>query len=374
MESSRFTHLECASCGKRAPRDAVINVCECGKSLYARYDLSTPVKLDDRRGLWRYAPLLPVLDLDHVLDLGEGGTPLLSVPFGRRWFVKEEGINPTGSFKARGMAVAVSKARELGVRTVCVPTAGNAGGACAAYAARGGLEAHVFMPNDTPVSNVKETAAAGARITRVEGTIADAARRMGEDMAGTGAFDLSTLKEPYRVEGKKTMGYELFEQLGHLPDVILYPAGGGTGLIGMWKAFDEMEQMGWIGPARPRMVAVQAEGCRPIVDAFEAGRETSEAPPNPRTLAAGLCVPKAFADWIILRILRESGGSGVAVTDGEIREAMGEIHTRTGIFCSPEGAACLPAARRLAGAGKIRDEETVVLFNTGSGMKYLEAL
>jgi threonine synthase len=371
---SRLTHLECAACARTCSWQALRNVCECGKPLLARYDLSAPFKPVDRPGLWRYSPLLPVSDAENIRSLGEGWTPLLPV-FGMRprWWVKEEGLNPTGSFKARGMAVAISMARQLGAQRVCVPTAGNAGGACAAYAAAAGLEAHVYAPEDAPPANLKEVASAGARLTRVRGTIADAARRMREDMARTEMFDVSTLKEPYRVEGKKTMGYELFEQLGgRLPDVIVYPAGGGTGLIGMWKAFGEMERLGWIGRGRPRMVAVQAEGCAPLVEAFREGREESRAPENPRTIAAGLRVPKAFADWLILRILRETGGTAVAVSDDEIREAVSRLHRETGILACPEGAACLPAALRLEAEGGIRPGERVVLFNTGSGLKYLD--
>ncbi len=247
MTGSRFTHLECAACGKTFPREQLLNVCPaCGKSLLARYDLSSPFKPVDRPGLWRYAPLLPVLADENVVTLGEGWTPLLPLPYGARWYLKEEGVNPTGSFKARGMALAISKAKELGVEHVCVPTAGNAGGACAAYAARARLHAHVYLPEDAPAANVKEILAVGAQAILVPGTIADAARRMREHMAKSEMFEVSTLKEPYRVEGKKTMGYELFEQLGRLPDVVVYPAGGGTGIIGMWKAFDEMERLGWI--------------------------------------------------------------------------------------------------------------------------------
>jgi threonine synthase len=372
---SRFTHLECSSCGASWPRDRILNLCPCGKSLFARYELSRPFRPVDRPGLWRYAPLLPVLADENVVSLGEGWTPLLRVPYGKEWFVKEEGPNPTGSFKARGMAVAISKAKELGIGDVCVPTAGNAGGACAAYAARARLRAHVYLPMDAPPANLEEVVHAGARVTRVDGTIADAARRMREDIAARPMFDVSTLKEPYRVEGKKTMGYELFEQLGgRLPDVIVYPAGGGTGLIGMWKAFGEMEQLGWIGKGRPRMVAVQAEGCQPLVRAFREGRETSDEEKQARTIAAGLRVPKAFADGLILRILRESRGAAAAVSDDEIRAAVPRLFSETGLFACPEGAACLPAALRLKAEGWIRQEDSVVLFNTGTGLKYLEAL
>jgi len=370
--TTRLTHLECSGCAKTSTWRELRNLCECGKPLLARYDLSLPFKPVDRPGLWRYLPLLPA-DADHIRTLGEGWTPLLPIRSG--WWVKEEGLNPTGSFKARGMAVAISMARQLGARRVCVPTAGNAGGACAAYAAAAGLEAHVYAPEDAPPVNLKEVTSAGARLTLVRGTIADAARRMREDMAKQDMFDVSTLKEPYRVEGKKTMGYELFEQLGgRLPDVIVYPAGGGTGVIGMWKAFDEMEQLGWIGRERPRMVVVQAEGCAPLVEAFREGREESRPPPNPRTIAAGLRVPKAFADWLILRIVRETGGTAVAVGDDEIRAAMSRLHRETGILACPEGAACLPAALRLEAEGWIRPGERVVLFNTGSGLKYLDLL
>jgi len=292
----------------------------------------------------------------------------------RNLFIKDESLNPTGSFKARGMAVAVSMAKELGARKLAAPSAGNAAGALSAYAARAGLEAHLFMPRDTPRANIVECQQTGAHVTLIDGLITDCGRIVAERKEAEGWFDVSTLKEPYRVEGKKTMGYELAEQLGwELPDVIFYPTGGGTGLIGMWKAFDEMERMGWIGSSRPRMVSVQAEGCAPIVQAFAAGANTGAEIPNAHTIASGLRVPRAVGDFLMLDILRRSKGGAVAVSDGELITAVKEIGAAEGIFAAPEGAACLPALRKMVANGEIGREERVVLFNTGAGVKYLEA-
>jgi threonine synthase len=288
-------------------------------------------------------------------------------------YIKDESQNPTQSFKARGMAAAVSMAKELGATKLAVPSAGNAAGALAAYAARAGMEAFIFMPNDTPRANVIECEQTGAHVTLMDGLITDCGAEVARRKDAEGWFDFSTLKEPYRVEGKKTLGYELAEQLNwELPDVILYPTGGGTGLIGMWKAFDEMEQMGWIGPKRPRMVTVQASGCAPIVRAFEEGKRFADEFPNAATAASGLRVPKAIGDFLILDAICASGGTAVAVTDEELIAATREIGAAEGVFCAPEGAACLPALRQLLASGHVTTDERVVLFNTGAGVKYLE--
>lgn len=340
----------------------------------------TPDLLRGRESsLWRYREVLPLASDSNRVSLGEGMTPLIeAIRLGRtlgmgRLYIKDESLNPTASFKARGMAVAVSMAKELGVRKLAVPSAGNAAGALAAYAAAAGLEAFIFMPKDTPRANVIECRQMGAKVTLIDGLITDCGRVVAEQKEEEVWFDVSTLKEPYRVEGKKTLGYELAEQLGwKLPDVIIYPTGGGTGLIGMWKAFDEMERMGWIGAERPRMVSVQAAGCAPIVRAFESGLNAGADIANPRTAAAGLRVPKAIGDFIMLDILRKSAGSAVCVSDAEMADAVAEIGRREGIFCSPEGAACLPALKALLYRGAVQRDESVVLFNTASGLKYLD--
>jgi len=382
------THLECGACGLRHEARRLHNVCtECGKPLLVRYDLARAAKsltkenLKERApDLWRYREVLPVEDDANVITLGEGFTPLvhasrLGASLGMpELYIKDEGQNPTQSFKARGMAAAVSMAKELGAPKLAVPSAGNAAGALAAYAARAELEAHIFMPKDTPRANVIECEQTGAHVTLMDGLITDCGAEVGRRKEAEGWFDVSTLKEPYRIEGKKTMGYELAEQFDwKLPDVILYPTGGGTGLIGMWKAFDEMEQMGWIGSKRPRMVTVQASGCAPIVRAFEEGKRFADEFPNAQTTASGLRVPKAIGDFLILDALRASGGTAVAVTDVELIEATKEIGAAEGIFCAPEGAACLPALKKLLATGSVKSNERVVLFNTGSGVKYVES-
>jgi len=330
--------------------------------------------------MWRYREVLPVADDKNIVSLGEGWTPLLRASrLGRRvriheLYIKDESQNPTQSFKARGMATAVSMAKELGAKKLAVPSAGNAAGALAAYAARAGLDAFIFMPRDTPRANIVESEQTGARVTLMDGLITDCGAEVGRRKEAEGWFDVSTLKEPYRVEGKKTLGYELAEQLNwRLPDVIIYPTGGGTGLIGMWKAFDEMQHMGWIGSQRPRMVTVQAAGCAPIVHAFEQGNRFADEFPNAATTASGLRVPKAIGDFLILDALRESGGTAVAVTDEELLAATREIGALEGIFCAPEGAACLPALRQLIETGEVNERDRVVLFNTGSGVKYMES-
>lgn len=382
------THLECALCGLRHEAQRLLNLCrECGKPLLVRYDLEkagkslTKESLRDRRpDLWRYREVLPVQNDANIVTFGEGWTPLLPArKLGQRvgvaeLYIKDEGQNPTQSFKARGMAAAVSMAKELGAKKLAVPSAGNAAGALAAYAARAGLEAFIFMPRDTPRANVVECQQTGAHVTLMEGLITDCGAEVGRRKEAEGWFDVSTLKEPYRVEGKKTLGYEVAEQLDwELPDVIIYPTGGGTGLIGMWKAFDEMEQMGWIGSNRPRMVTVQASGCAPIVRAFEDGKRFADEFPNAATTASGLRVPKAIGDFLILDALRNSGGTAVAVTDEELLAATKEIGATEGVFCAPEGAACLPALKNLVASGQVKSTDRVVLFNTGSGVKYMES-
>ena len=380
------SHLYCSSCGKEHEARKLINLCECGKPLMVAYDLKRAAGTLTRESLagrqptlWRYREVLPVDEDKNILSLGEGMTPLLKAErLGAKLglsnlFIKDEGMNPTGSFKARGMAVAVSMAKELGVNKLAVPSAGNAAGALAAYAAKAGIPAFIFMPRDTPRANIIECQQTGAHVTLIDGLITECGKMIAERKSAEGWFDVSTLKEPYRVEGKKTMGYELAEQFNwELPDVILYPTGGGTGLIGMWKAFDEMERMGWIGSRRPRMVTVQAEGCAPIVRAFAAGATAGADVPDAHTVASGLRVPKAVGDFIMLDILRKSGGTAVSVTDDELIAAVKEIGSAEGIFAAPEGAACLPALRKLLATSRVDRADRVVLFNTGSGVKYLE--
>ncbi len=383
-----LTHLECTLCGSEHDWRSQQNLCnKCQKPLFPVYNLKAAGRTFTRealvgreRSLWRYREVLPLpLDVEPV-SLGEGGTPLLSARrFGERLglrnlLVKDESVNPTQSFKARGMTTAVSMAKFLGVTKLAVPSAGNAGGAMAAYAARAGLEAHVFMPRDTPRANIIECREVGAHVTLIDGLITDCGAEIGRRKAAEGWFEMSTLKEPYRVEGKKTLGYELAEQLNwKLPDVVIYPTGGGTGLIGMWKAFDEMETLGWIDSKRPRMFTVQASGCAPIVRAFEAGEDFAPEFPNAHTVASGLRVPKAVGDFIMLRILRESGGGAIAIDDAEMIRVTREVGAAEGLFVAPEGAACFAALTPLLERGQIRPEERIVVFNTGSGIKYLEA-
>ncbi len=401
--------LECSACGKKYDASVEQHLCSCGKPLLARYDLRraaatlTLENLKERpRTLWRYAEVLPN---DPPVSLGEGMTPLVHAqrvgasisttgegatakrsisPTGestgsekgglQRLFIKDEGLNPTGSFKARGMTAAVSRAKQLGAKALAAPTAGNAGGALAAYAAAAGLPAVIVMPADTPSANVMECQAFGAKVVKLNGLISDCGKYVAEHKDREGWYDVSTLKEPYRVEGKKTMGYELWEQFGgKLPDVILYPTGGGVGLIGMCKAFDEMQEMGWIGEERPRMVAVQAEGCAPIVRAWEAHQTSAQFFPNATTIASGLRVPGPLGDLLILSMLRQTKGTALTVTDDEMMHAGRELASLEGIFAAPEGAATVIATRKLAASGWIKPEETVVLFNTGTGYKYAEA-
>ncbi len=383
-----ITHLECAACGLRHEAQRLLNLCrECGKPLLVRYDLEQAGRslkkesLSGRRpDLWRYREVLPVENETGIVSLGEGWTPLLTAErLGRKLglkalFIKDESQNPTQSFKARGMTAAVSMAKELGAEKLAVPSAGNAAGALAAYAARAGLECFIFMPRDTPRANVVECEQTGAHVTLLDGLITDCGAEVARRKDAEGWFDVSTLKEPYRVEGKKTLGYELAEQCNwSLPDVIVYPTGGGTGLIGMWKAFDEMEQLGWIGPQRPRMVSVQAAGCAPIVKAFAEGKRFADEFPDAATVASGLRVPRAIGDFLILDAIRSSGGTAIAVTDEELLAAVAEIGALEGVFCAPEGAACLPALRKLLADDAVKVDERVVLFNTGAGVKYLES-
>src|SRR5882724_957759 len=382
------TYLECAACHLEHEARRLLNLCrECGKPLLVRYDLEraartlTKESLSGRRAdVWRYREVLPVDNEENIVSLGEGWTPLLPAPrLGKQLgieqlYIKDESQNPTQSFKARGMSTAVSMAKELGAQKLAVPSAGNAAGALAAYAARGGLQCFIFMPNDTPRANVVECEQTGAEITLIDGLITDCGAEIARRKEAEGWFDVSTLKEPYRVEGKKTLGYELAEQLDwELPDWVVYPTGGGTGLIGMWKAFDEMEAMGWIGSDRPKMVTVQAAGCAPIVTAFEAGKRFADEFPNAATTASGLRVPKAIGDFLILDAIRASGGTAVAVTDEELLNAAAEIGGLEGLFVAPEGAACLPALRKLIKFELVSANDKVVLFNTGAGVKYLES-
>ena len=382
-----LTHLTCTLCHKVHDASVLQNVSSCcSKPLFAEYDLAaagrtlTKAALATRpKSLWRYREVLPVRDDASVVSLGEGMTPLLPAPrLGARHgmrslFIKDEAQNPTGSFKARGMTTAVSMAKQFGVRKVAVPSAGNAAGALAAYAARAGMEAHIFMPRDTPRANVIECEQMGAHVTLINGLITDCGAEVARRKEAEGWFDVSTLKEPYRAEGKKTLGYELAEQLNwRLPDAILYPTGGGTGLIGMWKAFDELQKLGWIDSRRPRMYTVQASGCQPIVRAFEAGEKFAAEHQNAHTKASGLRVPKAIGDFIMLDALRSSGGGAIAVNDDEMITCTKEVGAAEGVFPAPEGAACYAALKSLLAAGTIKPTETVVLFNTSTGLKYLE--
>ncbi|MEO8362138.1 MAG: threonine synthase [Vicinamibacteria bacterium] len=381
-----FTHLTCTKCDKTYEKGQRLTVCTCGAPLFARYDLTAaalemrPGHLEQReKTLWRYREVLPVENPEHRLSLGEGMTPLLETPtLGKalglpKALVKEEGGNPTGSFKARGLALAVSMAKALGATDVCLPSAGNAGSALAAYAARGGMKAHVFVPKDIAEVFLMETLSYGAHVETVDGLITDAGRICAGLAKEHGWYECATLKEPYRVEGKKTMGYEIAEQLEwKLPDAILYPTGGGTGLIGMWKAFEEMEAMGFIGSKRPRMYAIQADGCAPIVKAFQEGKEEAPMWEGATTLAHGLRVPKALGDFLILRALRESHGAAIAVSEMEIIQGVKLIARTEGLFVSPEGGACVTAAMKLKASGHLSPDDSVVIFNTGTGFKYVD--
>ncbi len=374
-----ISYFECSKCGEHSNAEVARNVCLTDRGpLYVRYDLeairqntSRDSVADGPTSMWRYAAVLP--DAEPV-TLGEGMTPMLRSRKYKNLLIKDEGLNPTGSFKARGMSAALTMARHYGIKKLAAPSAGNAGGALAAYSAAAGLEAYVFMPKDVPLANRLEVEASGAHLTLVDGLISDCGRMVAERKDAEGWFDVATLKEPFRVEGKKTMGYEVAEQLGwRLPDAILYPTGGGVGLIGMWKAFDEMEQLGWI-PAgkRPKMICIQADGCAPIIKALQEEKPASEMWQNAHTLAAGLRVPKAYGDSIILDIVRKSGGTAVSVSDDEIMAAVKRMASDEGIFAAPEGAAALAAYEVLLNHGFLKASDEVVLFNTGSGYKYLD--
>jgi len=388
---SYFTHLECSVPCSPAHYDARVeqHLCPaCGMPLLARYDLKAARawKKDSLAArvpnMWRYRELMPLFDGEQPITLGEGWTPLihatrLGAELGlERLFVKDESLNPTNSFKARGLAAAVTKASHLGAKTLSVPSAGNAANAMAAYAAAAGIAAKVFMPKDVKVPFIRECELYGADVTLVDGLITDAGRIAAETGKPLGWYDVSTLKEPYRIEGKKTMAYELGEQLDwQFPDWIIYPTGGGTGMVGMWKAFEELEAIGWKAPGRrPKMVSVQAEHCAPIVRAFEQGAERSEMFPNARTVADGLRVPKAIGDFLVLRAVRESGGTALAVSDADMVADMRALGSKEGISAAPEGGAALSALRRLMAGGVIASSETVVLFNTGGALKYLDVL
>ena len=377
-------NLECSSCFKIHSPKQLINLCPCGKPLLARYDLSAvrnslpQQSLKNRAySMWRYAELLPPGDTQEVVSLGEGGTPLIDVKrvasrvgLAKVW-VKDEAANPTGSFKARGLSVAVTMAKALGARKLAIPSAGNAAGALAAYAAQAGLEAHVFMPRDVPPANRIECETFGAIVHSVDGLITDCGRMVAQESKANGWFDVATLKEPYRIEGKKTLGLELAEQLHwRLPDVIIYPTGGGTGLVGMWKAFQEMRQMGWISSKLPKMVSVQAAGCAPMVKAFHDKKSRCQPWGAAATVAAGLRVPRAIGDFLMLEILRKSGGTAVAVTDEDMMREIRELGQSEGLFVCPEGGAALAALKKLRRSGFVGRQDEVVLFNTGSGLKY----
>jgi threonine synthase len=384
---SRLTHLECTRCGEHYPADRPQTICpKDGGILYARYDLASIKKTFTPASLlplaptmWRYDAVLPEAT---PVTLGEGFTPMLPSREYPNVFIKDEGLNPTGSFKARGLSVAVTMARHFGLKKLAIPSAGNAASALAAYAAAAGdgMEAHIFMPKDVPMANRVECHYYGAHVTLVDGLISDCTRKVAELKEKPGWsqekwFDVSTTKEPYRVEGKKTMGYEVAEQLGwKLPQGIIYPTGGGVGLLGMWKAFDELEQLGFIGPERPNMISVQSYGCAPIIKAWDEGRAASEMWPHASTIAAGLRVPKPYGDYLILDILKTSGGVALAATDAEILAATRHWAKTEGIFAAPEGAASLVAYQKLLASGFFSPDDTVVLFNTGSGLKYLDVL
>ena len=384
---SYLSHLECTETGETYNADEPHTLSPAAqKVLYPRYDIDAVRREVDPSvfasrppTMWRWFELMPVRDESNVVTLGEGGTPLLRASNlerslgARTLYIKDEGQNPTGSFKARGLSAAVSRAKELGLTRLTAPSAGNAGGALAAYCARGGIESYVFMPDDAPPANQVETSLAGSHLTLVQGLISDAGRLSREKAAELGLFDVSTLREPYRVEGKKTMGYEIAQDLGwRLPEAIVYPTGGGTGIVGMWKAFSEMERLGWIGPERPKMIVVQSTGCAPLVRAFEQGARHAEPWEDARTIAAGIRVPSAVGDYLILDTVRESGGTAIAVTDEEILAGMREMATAEGVWSAPEGAATLVAYRKLRDSGFLAPETETVLLVTGAGSKYTD--
>ncbi len=385
--NSTISHLECTSCNKIFPKEQLLNLCtDCSLPIFARYDLDKAKYEIDKDQLvqrestmWRYKELMPIENEENIVTLGEGWTPLVhaqrlgaSLGFSNL-LLKDESLNPTGSFKARGMSAAISQAKEKGVKKVAIPTAGNAGGATAAYAAKAGMEAHIFMPSDTPIAFQVECEQNGAQVEKIDGLISDCGKIVAERKDAEGWFDISTLKEPYRVEGKKTLGYELAEQLNwNLPDVIIYPTGGGTGIIGMWKAFQEMEDMGWIGSKRPRMISVQAEGCAPIVRAFNSGLNNAPTFKNAETVASGLRVPSAIGDFLILQSIRESNGYAIAVSDKALLEGVQLLGKMEGIFAAPEAGATVAALSGLVESQHINQNEKIVLFITGGGAKYID--
>jgi threonine synthase len=373
---AKISHFECARCGEKIAPDGPQNVCpKCAGPLWVRYSFGKVSRDSVTTGpasMWRYREVLP--DAESV-TLGEGFTPMLPSRKHPNVWIKDEGLNPTGSFKARGLGMAVTMARSYGVKKIAIPSAGNAASALAAYCAAAGIDAYIFMPKDVPMANRMECESYGAKVSYVDGLISDCARIVAERKQAEGWFDISTLKEPFRVEGKKTMGYEVAEQFDwQLPGAIIYPTGGGVGLLGMWKAFEEMESLGWIGSARPKMICAQASGCAPVVKAWDEHRETMEMWPNAQTAAAGLRVPKPYGDREILHILKASGGTAVAVSDDEIMCAFSSWAREEGIFAAPEGAAALAAYWKLRENGFLRDADRVVLFNTGSGLKYIDVI
>jgi threonine synthase len=382
----QVSNLTCSRCGKLFPPNLALNLCDCGGPLLASYDLPhirARWNKSDLNGsinsMWRYSPVLPC-DLDQAVRLQEGWTPLVRATNLQQrlgavnLWLKDEGRNPTGSFKARGLSCAVSMAKKLNLHKLAIPSAGNAGSALAAYAAAAGLEAHIFMPRDAPQSNFVECKSFGANVTLVDGLIGDCGRLVADTKEREGWFEVTTLKEPYRIEGKKTMAYELAEQLDWgVPDAILYPCGGGVGLIGMWKAFMELEELGWIGSQRPKMIAVQAAGCQPITRAFNEDAQESKPWPQPHTIASGLRVPKPLGDFLVLKAVRESAGTVISISDEEMIDAALLLARCEGIFAAPEGGACVAAARHLIQAGFLKPEEQIVIYNTGAGLKYLEA-
>jgi threonine synthase len=380
------THLECSRTGERFEAGKVHSLSTAGWPLLVRYDMEQLRRkwdrdslMDSPRTMWRYAPVLPVRFKKNIVSLQEGFTPLHKLHrLGPRMecddlWLKDEGVNPTLTFKARGVSCAISMCRELGITKVAIPTAGNAGGALAAYAAAAGIDAYVFMPKDVPVANFIEAKTFGAHVTLVDGLISDCAKRVADGKTTEGWFDLSTLKEPYRIEGKKTMGFEAAEQFGwELPDAIFYPTGGGVGIIGMWKAFQELEQLGWIGSKRPKMIAVQAEGCPPIVRAFEQNQEFSEFFQHASTIASGLRVPKAIGDFLVLQAVRESGGTAITVSDDELMQGCERLAATEGLFVAPEGGACVAALKKLQHSGFLKKSDRILIYNTGSGYKYID--
>ena len=384
---SYLIHIECTLCGVLQDAAKVHRLCpECGGVLYPRYDLKSAAKEFDRDVLnyrdptmWRYFELLPIIDSKNIVTLGEGFTPIFEISKVakelncEKLFVKDESLNPTASFKARGLSAAISKASEFGISKVTIPSAGNAGGAMTAYASKAGMESYVFMPKDAPEANQKEVSISGAKLELIDGLISDAGKLSAQLAEELDLFDVSTLKEPYRVEGKKTMGYDIAQQFDwSLPDAIIYPTGGGTGIVGMWKAFDEMESMGWIDSKRPKMFSVQSDGCAPIVKAFEDGKNHADPWLNASTIAAGIRVPVAVADYLILEAVRESGGKALTVTDESMLTWMKTVASLEGMFFCPEGAATLSALQALFDDGSLLRSERILILNTGSGLKYLE--